>query len=218
VFLATIDGVVTDAGLAPLRDATASILGSAIHVVTGANGRFRIVALPAGQYILVVRHLGFAPTSVAVDAAAGDTLRLSFTLDRIASPLDTVLITAARSIQRLAEFEARRKAGFGQFMTQGEIDSRNSVFVADLLISFRSVQVRLGRFGRSADNLRAGCAYDIYQDGVLLPNPVNLDDLPSPKELAGIELYAGPSSMPLQYKNSGHAGFCGVILIWTRGG
>lgn len=45
----TIDGVVTDTNLASLSGANASILGTGIQVVTGANGRFRIVDLPAGS-------------------------------------------------------------------------------------------------------------------------------------------------------------------------
>ena len=51
-------------------------------------------------------------------------------------------------------------------------------------------------------------------------------DLPSPKELAGIEVYANTATVPLQYKTfggdaMGHkygGAFCGVILLWTRSG
>ena len=45
---------------------------------------------------------------------------------------------------------------------------------------------------------------------------VNLDNLPSPKEIAGIEMYPGPATAPLQYGGSGTR--CGVILIWTKSG
>jgi len=43
--LGAIDGAVTDTSLTPLANAIASILGSDVRVATGANGRFRIVAL-----------------------------------------------------------------------------------------------------------------------------------------------------------------------------
>jgi hypothetical protein len=214
-----IDGVVTDTNLVSLGDATASILGSNIQVVTGANGRFRIYAIPAGQYILVVRRLGYEPSSIAVQIAGGDTLRMSFTLERIATTLDTVVIAEKRYSMRMAEFEGRRKAGFGQFMTQAEIEKRNSVSTSDLIRTFTSVNVVLSTFppGHYAMSIRGGCPFQLYLDGVAVPTP-NLDDLPTPKSYAGIEVYAGPAQIPLQYKTTGGGGFCGVILIWTKDG
>jgi hypothetical protein len=222
---ATIDGVVTDTGLVSLGDATASILGSTVQVVTGANGRFRIVGLPAGQYILVVRHLGYAPTSTALQAAPGDTLRMSFALTRIATALDTVVVTTKRYSMRMAEFEDRRKLGFGHFLTQADIEKRNGTFVSDLLRPILSVRIADGRkrFDQFAVNYRDGCYFQLFLDGVALPTPTNLMDLPTPRELAGIEVYSGPATIPLQYKPLGHkgvggGGFCGVILIWTKDG
>ena len=55
---AAIDAVVTDTSLTPLADATAWVFGSNIQVSTGANGRFQILGIPAGQYMLLVRRLG----------------------------------------------------------------------------------------------------------------------------------------------------------------
>jgi len=45
----------------------------------------------------------------------------------------------------------------------------------------------------------------------------NVDLLPSPKEIAGIEVYNGAATIPLKYK-SRSVGFCGLILIWLRDG
>ena len=58
-----IDGIVTDTTLAPLADASASILASNIKVTTGANGRFVINGLPAGEYVVLVRRVGYAAAS-----------------------------------------------------------------------------------------------------------------------------------------------------------
>ena len=33
-------------------------------------------------------------------------------------------------------------------------------------------------------------------------------------EIAGVEIYSGPATIPLEYKRQGTK--CGVILIWTR--
>jgi hypothetical protein len=214
-----IDGVVTDTDLVSLADATASILGSSVQVVTGANGRFRILALPAGQYILVVRRLGYAPSSTVLQVAGGDTLRMSFALERIMTALDTVTVTAKRYSMRMTEFEGRRKAGFGQFMTQGEIEKRNGVYVSDLIRTIMSVNVVPSNRGSGhvAISIRGGCPFQLFLDGVALPTR-NLDDLPSPRDFAGIEVYSGPAQIPLQYKTTGGSGFCGVILFWTKDG
>ncbi len=213
-----IDGLVTDTNLVSLSGATVSLLGSTIRVTTGAGGRFRILALPPGQYLIVVHRLGYIPISATVYLADGDTLRTSFAMEQVASALDTVVTTAKALIDRLSEFEARRTLGFGTFITQEQIERRNSVYVADLLNGIPSVGIsRRKLFTSEAYSTRSGgCPMRVFLDGVLLPLPTNLDDLPSPKEVAGIEIYSGSATIPVQYKtaNSG----CGVILVWTRGG
>jgi hypothetical protein len=45
--------------------------------------------------------------------------------------------------------------------------------------------------------------------------PAFLDSLIGTEEIAGIEVYNSPASMPVQYNL--HAA-CGVIVIWTRHG
>jgi CarboxypepD_reg-like domain len=225
--LSAIDGAVSDTSLAPLADATASILGSTVHVATDASGRFRILALPAGQYIIVVRRLGYVPVSAVLQVAERDTIRMSFTLRRLVTELDTVVVSAQWRSMRLAEFEEHRKFGQGQFMTQAQIEARNSVDISDLLRTFMSVNVPSAG---PVTNRRAGismtCPFKYFIDGVSIPTPKNPDtDLPSPKVLAGIEVYANTATIPLQYKTSGGdnifrygGAFCGVILLWTRDG
>ena len=214
-----IDGVVTDTNLVSLSGATASLLGTKMEVVTGANGRFRILSLPAGSSILVVRHLGYAATTTALRVTEGDTLRMSFALERVASALDTVLVAGRRLSPRMAEFEDRRSRGFGQFMTRDQIEKRNGVFTADLIRTFQSVSIvtpRGRRFDQVAFNIRSGCPFKLFLDGIALSSS-NLADLPTPRDLAGIEVYSGAATIPLQDKSTGGS-FCGVILFWTRDG
>jgi hypothetical protein len=85
-----------------------------------------------------------------------------------------------------------------------------------LLRRFMAVTI-VGGSAMSHRSLPAkGCPYQFFIDGVAIPTPKIDIDLPSPKEIAGIEVYTGPASIPLQYKNTHDAGFCGVILLWTR--
>src|SRR5689334_8508879 len=105
----TVDGVVTDTGLVALGEATVTILGSRVRVVTGANGRFRIRSLATGSYILVVHRVGYTPTSTAIQIARSDTIRPAIMLAQIVTPLDTVVVAAKQYTHRMAEFEERRK-------------------------------------------------------------------------------------------------------------
>jgi hypothetical protein len=233
--LGTVDGLVTDTSLAPIAGATVSIAGSTIQVVTGTNGRFRMVQVPSGEYIVVVRHLGFAPVWASLQVDAADTLRLSFALEHTTSELDTVKVTGKRSSVRMAEFEERRKLGLGQFMTQDQIEKHNSIYATELIRTFSSVNVRPAP-GRAASiplyiamSLRPGgsgngsmkggglfCPLKVVIDGVQMPNPYNLDDLPPPRDLVAIEVYSGPATVPLRFKSADTS--CGVILVWTKDG
>ena len=214
-----IDGAVTDTNLVALGSATVSILGSSVKVATGENGRFRISGLRAGNYVLAVQRIGYIPLAVAMGVAESDTLRPSFELRRIVTALDTMIVTAKSAVTRLQEFAQRRAGGEGHFITADEIDRRGSVYVADIIRIEPSVGIAERRAGiQVAYNLRSmgGCPFQLFLDGMPMPHAQNLAELPPPKDLAGIEIYSGAATIPLQYK-FGDA-FCGVILLWTKSG
>jgi hypothetical protein len=214
--LGVVDGIVTDTSLVPLGDATVTFLGSTIKVVTGANGRFRVRDLNPGTLFLIVKRIGYMPATLSVEVTAGDTVRPSFALERSATVLDTVAVNAQRLSPAMVEFEARRKAGLGHFIIQAEIDKKNVLAVGDLLATIPSVRVTVQ--GR-AMNLRSSgraCAFQVFLDGVKMP-AASINDLAAPADLAGIEIYSGAATIPLQYKPPSGAA-CGVILLWTRNG
>jgi hypothetical protein len=208
-----IDGVVTDSALVPLADATVSFLGSALRVVTGPNGRFRVRDMKPGEYILLVRRIGYTASSVTVQLASGDTISPALVLKRAPTKLDTVTIKGEQLTPAMQEFETRRNLGFGHFITQAEIDKRNPILLSDLLVMVPSVEV--GPNGGWPINIRSGCAFVVYVDGVRLPTGSGFDDIAPPKEIAGIEIYSGAATIPVQYKPLSGS-FCGVILLWTR--
>jgi len=225
--LGVIDGVVSDTNLAPIQGAQIAILRTNLRLGTGPNGRFRIVDVPPGQYLVIVRRLGYRPTSAIVQVPVSDTLRLSYTLEQLVTTLDPVVVTEKRQSLRLMEFEYRRKLGAGQFLTQQEIEQRNSVFATELFRRFLSVNVTTSYLSaipvhyalsrREGGNPMLGaCPMQVILDNVPLPTPFNLDLLPSPRELAGIEVYSGAGTIPPQF--GGFNRGCGVIAVWTRDG
>lgn len=226
-----IDGVVSDTLLQPLNAADVTIVGAGVRVVTGANGRFRMLQVPKGQYLLVVRRIGYAPTSGVIDVPAGDTLRLAYTLVRSNNLLDTVRVRGERITMRMLDFEKRRQQGQGQFITQTEIERRGSLQTSDFLRYMRGVQVSVNTTqafggtqvfsrreggGFDANQQQQYCPMQVLLDGIILPSYFNLDLLPPPKQIAGIEVYSGPASIPPQF--SGADRRCGVVAVWTRDG
>jgi hypothetical protein len=224
----TVDGVVSDTGLVPLQAAFVAILGTKIRVGTGPNGRFRITNVPAGEYLVIVKRVGYHPTSGVVDVPASDTVRLAYTLDKLRpNELETVVITANSPSSRMVGFESRRKLGVGEFMSADQIKARNSVFTTELMRAFKSVNVSPSHANaittyyalsaREGGNPTVGaCPMQVYLDQVPLPTPFNLDLLPPPNDLAGIEVYAGASTIPPEF--NGYNRGCGLILVWTKEG
>lgn len=229
--LAVIDGIVTDTLLQPLGAADVTVVGAGARVVTGENGRFRMLQVPAGQYLLVVRRVGYAPTSGIIEVPAADTLRVSYSLARSVSMLDTIRVRERRVSMRMLEFEQRRSQGVGQFITREEIERRGSLQTSDFLRYMRGVQVstnttqafagtqvfsRREGGGFSSDQQQQYCPMQVVLDGIILPRYFNLDLLPPPKQIAGIEVYSGAATIPPQF--GGPDRRCGVVAVWTRDG
>ena len=185
-----------------------------------------------------------SPTSGVVQVQTNDTLRVSYLLERLPQGLDTVHVVTERRSFRMMEFEDRRKLGDGQFLTQDQIDKHNSAYVSDLIrFFFKGVTIKTagnpagGATGEYANSTRGyggvttlgdpnnpstqvlvpvSCPMRVVVDDVLMPTPFDLTLLPSPREIAGIELYTGPATIPVRY--NGLDARCGLIMIWTRDG
>jgi hypothetical protein len=229
VGVGTIDGIVTDTTLVPIEAANVTILSSSVRVETSANGRFRLLRVPEGQYLLIVRRLGFRPVSGVIEVAANDTTRLAYSLERVPQALPGVVVTEERRSFWMMQFDDRRRARIGEFMTGEQIERHNYVYATELLRLFTAVGVTDaqgggGGFNHYAVSRRGGsaifqgskCWMTVLVDGVMMPAPFSLDLLPSPKDLAGIEAYAGPATVPAQYAIYDHG--CGMLLVWTRQG
>jgi hypothetical protein len=223
----TIDGIVSDTNLTPLHAAFVSVVGTPLRVGTGTNGRFRITKLQPGQYLIIVKRVGYRPTSGIVDVPPSDTVRLSYTLEPIATTLATVTVTEKPFSVRMGEFLARKKAGFGEFMTQEEIEAKNTVYTTELFRSFKSINVSPNRASvltewyalshrEGANPALGACPMAVFLDNVALPTPFNLDLLPPPRDIGAIEVYSGAGTIPPQF--SGFDRSCGVIVVWTRDG
>jgi hypothetical protein len=220
---------VTDSTLRPLVDAQVAISPSYARVRVDRAGTFRIADLSSGLYMLSVRRLGFRSLVSTVVLSDRDTLRLAVTLEPSIIEVAPVIVNEASGSARLREFEARRRQGLGEFFDQQHIENRSVVSAADILREAKSLRLSMygGKLVAMSGRQWTPCPMQIYIDGIPLsgagPGPNQLFDvnsLPSPKELMGIEVYAGPASEPLWLPSGPASGktACGAVLVWTRDG
>jgi hypothetical protein len=213
-------GIVEDSTARPISGADISFAGYQLRALTDSLGRFRIVNLPSGKFTMVVRGIGYRPVVNDIDVREADTLRLTFSLQRTPNELATVLITERTLSTKLREFEERRKLGFGQFFTRDDIDKMQAITITDILRRSASIKIRHDNTAASARQFPDSCLMAVYVDLVPLGGGVKLQDLPSPNEIAAVEIYPGSATLPVWlptgpfFTTKG----CGAILLWTRDG
>lgn len=213
-------GTVHDTSLVAVVDANVEVIGAGAKVQTDARGRFLINDVPPGEFLFYVRKLGFKPVTNLVHVEPGDTIRLAFTVEPTITSLNTATVTEVSASPKMREFAERRRAGFGQFMDQAEMEKLNFPYMPDYLRTFKSVKLtpKQQGYGYAIVSARQnGCPMEVYVDGI--PHGFDTEDLPSPKDIAGIEVYAGPATTPLWVPQAGRGGsrrWCGVVLLWTR--
>jgi hypothetical protein len=216
--------VVSDTGLRPIPQADIGVLNSPLAIVTSDGGRFRITDMAPGAYIVTVRKLGYSPLASVVHVTAGETARMSFSLERLRVGIDTIRITERLKSYTMADFERRRAAGNGRFMNTDEIARSGSYDLANVLRRFATISIQpsgpMGELSIQSRRPRAflatSCPMRVVVDGVPMPESVDISLLPHLRELAGIEVYSSATTVPMMY-GSGVAS-CGAVLLWTKVG
>ena len=99
----TIGGRVVDQAGQPVVNAQVFLVGTSLGTLTGANGRFTLVNVPANTYRLRVERIGTRPAEVSVTVQAGQTLTQDFTLREEALGLDQIVVTGTAGAARRRE-------------------------------------------------------------------------------------------------------------------
>ena len=206
---------------------------------TGETGHALLPGITPGRLSVRARKVGYTPGMVLAAVAAGrNTVPVVLSSSR-APELDTVRIVGdqRRRVDRFDEFESRRLNGAAtKSITRDEIVQRNPVDAWQMLTNTSSVKIaQLGglviarsmRVENAQLKSDKPCYMRAMVDGVLLPEDrdvdgggknfaTNLASLPAPDMIHGIEVFAGPASIPVQYGGSGSNKWCGLIAVWTR--
>ena len=186
---------------------------------TNADGQFTLHGLPTGTYTLESRALGFQLTRRPVDILENADAIGDVVMDVLAPVLDAVKVKARAdaSAVPLADFERRKKGGFGYFIDETQITKRAAMTTADLFRATPGMTVIAG-VGRGDKVLmrNAGsggsCVPAVYMNGVLVPTDGNLDEFIQPNDVRGIEIYARTASVPMEFQSRNG---CGSIVLWT---
>jgi hypothetical protein len=212
---ATLVGIVRGVGGQPLVAAGLRIDGAPSTAVSDASGRYSLSNLPAGTQMLVVRHIGYEPASIAVELRPGRAMQRDVQLARVVS-LDSIRVVAMRL--KYPEFEFNRRANpFGRFLGPEEIARRKVHETSDLLTGIGGVML-VGHGpdaqANSVHGRRVGTGACVGMRVVLNGafQGMALNDI-APSEVAAMEIYPQGEFAPTQYSIRGA---CGVIVIWTK--
>ena len=168
-------GTVRNAAGKPVAGARVIVLGTARESTSGSTGQVTLSALPEGSYTLETRALGYLPLRTVVDLESIAPAEAELTLATLPAAVDTMRVRADRMAVPLAEFERRRKLGFGHFLDEAQITARAPNNVADVFRSTPGVVTMPGQFGRDRVLLRGtgmtgDCPPAVFLNGLLIPN------------------------------------------------
>ena len=210
-------GRVTDSAGVPIADADVAIVQAHALTRTSATGQFTLANLPRGSHEISIRRLGYQPTTVK--AVVGD---MAYSYDVVLTPQAATIagmnVSAADMKLRLGieDFYRRRARGSGgKFFTRAEIIDRNPRRTTDVVRDSPGIRVVSTRNGQGVRfNGKRQCTPALWLDGQEVRD-MELDNVPV-TDIEGLELYAGPSTTPMQFSHGWSGTDCGAIVIWTR--
>jgi len=216
---AVLSGHVTDQLGRPLAGANVSVLGAAPITSAGTDGSYTLRGLPAGTQALVVRHLGYALTSMTVDLS-NVTERHAEVKMAVAPPMLAAVTVEGKRDKGLRDvgFSLRKKAGLGQYITEEQIAERQPMQMTDLFTQMRGIRMDYSTgypVLTSSRDAMGGCvSYVIDGVNTQMPDPTDFNDFMHPDEVSAIEVYT-PSEAPAQFQVGGNSS-CAVVVIWTK--
>jgi hypothetical protein len=195
--------------------------GSDSSTRSASDGTFGMQWRDHPKSDLVIRALGMQPMTLPGDEFAAPPAAIAITLDDAGRRLADVNVRATgRRARWLDEFDARKQAGLGSYVTRADIDKRNPSQAFQMLFGVPGVQVdsRTGRVRSLYPGSLGACEMTYWVDGVRFADGAGATPLSiiPPTEIEAMEVYPRTSGVPAEFGGSQSA--CGVVLIWTRRG
>lgn len=227
-----VTGKVTDAGTgAPIANALVAVVGSRLSAISGADGQFRITAVPATARELTARRIGYRPHTASFVLGAGGNATVDIAMTVSATTLETTVITGAVG-------DTRKRAIGNSVATVNVTEQvgKNAVANVTELLQSRTPGLTLmpgsGTVGtaanfrlRGAGSLYGNTSPTIYVDGIRVSSrsqgsysafgqSTSALDAINPGDIETIEVIKGPAAATLY----GAEAAAGVIQIITKRG
>jgi outer membrane receptor protein involved in Fe transport len=211
--------------------AQVSVVGMTIRALTGQDGRYRLVSVPAGSATLRVAFIGYGSVTHPVTVPAGGSVEQDVTLSQVAVGLDAVVVTAtgdqAVREQGTVAHSVDLKARTEQAPTTNLSDALNSTVPGVVVQSAggttgSGTRIRI----RGSNSVSLSNEPVLVVDGVRVENgaqsssigvggqqPSRLNDI-SPQDLEAVQVASGPAASVLYGTDAAN----GAILMRTRRG
>jgi TonB-dependent SusC/RagA subfamily outer membrane receptor len=230
----TVSGRVTDASIGRgLPDVQVTIDGTRIGAITGPNGEYTLIGVPAGARNVTVRRIGYQPTTRTVQVGSGLTATADVALNVSAVNLSEVVVTGTGTATE------KRKVGTSIATVDSAVISRAQAVTVDQAMQGKipgaqitqnsgspgggGISVRL----RGVNSFISGSDPLYIVDGVIVDNesgqladlgtrsnPQNrLADL-NPSDIDHIEIIRGAAAAALYGSRANN----GVVQIFTKRG
>lgn len=217
----TINGkVIDDAAGRGVADAEVRVRGSALLVITRADGTFQLPDLPAGVHWLSVSHVAYQTRQDSLRVQPSTQLQITIRLGQTVIALKPIDVQIRSRVLERSGFYERRERGAGTYLSRYDWYYRMPRSPSDLMRTVAGVRVVPLRAGFGSAVLdRSNCAFRYVVDGARIGHTFNIDDVPM-EWLEAVEIYKGPAEVPAQFTfpPTTPRANCGVIVIWTRGG
>jgi hypothetical protein len=207
--------VVTMAGQAAESSIRVHVLITTIdstsHLVRADSGvkELSFPAMTAGRYRVETRAIGFMPDTAFVQVRDGRDASVTVNLKRAVTDLAPVMVAGITG--HMVAFEKRRAQGKGTFLTEEDIRKTRRGQVSEVLRSVRGLRVECANGCRAQMVRSTNCEPRYYINGF----PSDAGILMTPLlDVAGVEIYRGPSETPGEFMGS--QSMCGAIVIWTK--
>lgn len=151
----------------PLPFGVVAIPALGVERFVGERGAFALRGLAPGSYVLRVRRLGFAPRQLDVTVRAGATDTVHVTLDRLATRLAAIRVSAPAECVTPSAHTAAADAGLVDAMTQLRMNAEQYRLLA------RSYPFRYLMRERRVETQRSGETRAVHTDTVLVASDAN---------------------------------------------
>jgi len=200
----------------PVVAAAISVVGGTAMTETNRRGVFILSGVPVGVHELAVRHLGYAPLEHTVAVLRGVTTEVE--IGMAPQPVEVAPIVAVATRSRRLEIK-----GFYERKYWGELTGNGYFFSPEYIERWRPSNVRflvasnVPGITWSGSNRRMSsgfssltCRMTFFLDGFEWSSWPNIPW----SQLAGVEVYKGPASLPAEF--SGSDARCGAVVVWTN--